>query len=123
MSTFFFRRGYLLGEVDQLERRLESLFVHQRQGRKNDRARVEELELDLARVALLARALADLCIAKGVLTQEELVRQLNEADLADGKQDQKLPAKVVMPGESKAADPETPRAAKKDKLKRKRPYP
>jgi hypothetical protein len=86
---------------------------------------VAALEADLGRVALLARALAELCLEKGLVSREELVRLLLSADMADGKRDGTLQGKVVMPGESKAADPdpaETP-GARKAKMKRRRPYP
>jgi len=112
-------------EFNRLEETLALQRARDRHEHRTDEARVAALEADLGRVALLARALAELCLAKGLVSREELVQLLVTADLADGTQDGKLQAKVVMPGESKAADPDpakTP-AAKKSKMKRSRPYP
>lgn len=111
--------------TDELEERLQKRITRQRERLSDDRARIVALENDVARVALLARALAELCLAKGILTQAELLRQLEEIDLADGKRDRKLDARCVMPGESKPADPDprAARAAKKGKMKRRKPYP
>src|SRR5688572_21527763 len=67
-----------------------------------DRAR--ELEDDLGRVALLARALAEVCIRKGLMTEAEVGQVLKEVDLADGSADGKLDPSVLLPGESKLAD-------------------
>jgi len=112
-------------EVRRLEKHLALKHKFDSERQKSAKVRIEALEDDLGRVALLARALADLCLSKGLLTKEELVRQLLQADLADGKQDQRLQAKVVMPGESKPADKEPSRdpAAKKQRMKRSRPLP
>src|SRR5882672_8093817 len=67
-------------------------------------ARVEKLERDLGRVALVARTLADLCIAKGVFNGEEFEAHFREADLADGIGDDRLDPAVVKPGEQKLAE-------------------
>jgi len=122
--SFFFPLIVANLRTDEVEARLQQRITRQRERLSDDRARIVELENDLARVALLARALAELCLAKGLLTQEDLLRQLEEVDFADGKADGKLEARVVMPGESKPADPD-PRAAaaaKKGKMKRRKPY-
>jgi hypothetical protein len=51
--------------------------------------RVERLEDDLARLGLVAMALAKLCLDKGVVSPEELQAQMKEIDLADGVEDGK----------------------------------
>jgi len=122
-GRFLLNDWFTAFELEELERRLKVNSSVAREGRASLKARIEALENDLGRVALLARALADLCLSKGLITREELVRQLLEADLADGKRDQRLQARVVMPGESQAADPEPSPAARKSRMKRKRPYP
>ena len=63
-----------------------------------------QLDASIGRVALLARATAELCIAKGLFTEAELRQRLSEVDMADGAEDGRLDADVVMPGESKLAD-------------------
>lgn len=66
-------------------------------------ARVDELELDLMRVTLVARTLADLCIAKGLVTDDEFVAQLRETDFADGVADDGLDPKLARPGQRRLA--------------------
>jgi hypothetical protein len=53
-------------------------------------SRVQQLEDDLGRVALLTRALMDAILKKGVLTQIELAEMMTKADLSDGERDGKL---------------------------------
>jgi hypothetical protein len=52
--------------------------------------RVKQLEEDLGRVALIARALMDAVMKKGLLSQVELAQAMNAADTADGTRDGKL---------------------------------
>jgi len=55
-------------ELDQLDSKLES------QARRDQRQdqRIDESRADLERTSLLVKALADLCIERGVLTREQL---------------------------------------------------
>jgi len=122
-ERYFLHDFFTAKEFNELDEKLEFRRRLDREKQSNAQARITALENDLARVALLARALADLCIAKGVLTKEELKQQLLEADLADGRRDEKLQPKVVMPGESKQADPDPLPADRKSRTKRNRPYP
>jgi len=124
-ERYLFHDFFTAEELNELDKRIAFSRRIFHETRATTKARITVLEEDLGRVALLARALADLCIAKGVLSGDELARQLMEADLADGKRDGKLQPKVVMPGESKPADPEPSRdpAARKSRMKRSRPYP
>jgi hypothetical protein len=83
-----------------------------------------ELEDDLGRVALLARALAEVCLQKGLMTREELGRMIEQVDMADGSLDGKLDPKVTLPGESKLAElePLDPGRAEASKtIRRKKP--
>lgn len=64
--------------------------------------RHDALEDDLGRVALLARALAQLCLRQGILKAEDLKNMLLEVDLADGVADRRLDPKAVMPGATAA---------------------
>lgn len=52
--------------------------------------RVSNLEDDLGRVALLARALIDAVLKKGLITQVELAEMMAKQDMADGERDGKL---------------------------------
>src|SRR5438876_9041771 len=51
------------------------------------RARVARLEDELGRVSLLAFALSELCLAKGVITTDELRERMRAIDVADGVED------------------------------------
>jgi hypothetical protein len=91
-------------EFKTLEERMANHARFARHHRDRANTRVAALERDLGRVALLARALADLCLAKGLLTKEELARQILETDFADGAKDGRLDPDVLMPGEQKLAE-------------------
>jgi hypothetical protein len=81
----------------RISRRLRSQY-------KGQKEREAALEQALGRVAMLARALAELGLAKGAFTREELERALVEADLADGEGDGVLDADVALPGEGRTVD-------------------
>ena len=121
LGTFLF----LTSELEKLDSRMAVLRGQDQIQRASTNKRIEALERDLGRVALATRALADLCIAKGLFTQEEFVRQVHDVDALDGVLDQRLQAKVVMPGESKPADPDPADdpEVRKERMKRQRPYP
>lgn len=72
--------------------------------------RVNQLEDDLGRVLLLVQALAETCIAKGVLDRKEIAQMAKQVDLADGVADGKLDPQTVRPARPKqppaAATPE-----------------
>ncbi len=99
LHDFFTAREFNL--IKERERRRRNQRLRQRRA---DQQRLEALEDHLARVAMLARGLADACLAKGVFTKEELARFLLEADLADGVEDGGLDPSVVLPGEEDHAD-------------------
>ena len=58
-------------------------------------ARVADLESDLGRVALLARALMDACIKKGVVSQLDIAQMLRAIDASDGVEDGRLDPKML----------------------------
>lgn len=89
------------GRMDvQMRRRARTA----RKGRVQIRKQVDELEEDLGRIALLCRALAEVCIKKGVLTHNELAAMIGEVDLADGVQDGRLDPKKLRPGQGTKGD-------------------
>jgi hypothetical protein len=97
----FLRRYVTSTDLDGLEARLRLHRAFERQTRVLTKTRLARLEADLARVALLLRTLADLSLAKGLVTREELAQHMLAADLADGAQDERLDPRAVMPGASK----------------------
>ena len=108
----------------QLEQHAQRLAISGARRGARQSERMLELERDLARVALLARALADACLRKGLLTAEELERQLAETDFADGVFDGELDPKLIAPGASRLAElqpiAEAPAARRSKPVVRKR---
>lgn len=86
-----------------LERRTREVALLGAHRRAQTSRRIAELEHDLARVALVVRAIADLALAKGLFTDAELRRQFDRADLADGVFDAELDPKLVAPETGRAA--------------------
>jgi hypothetical protein len=79
----------LLRKIDEeTSSRRRALFASVR-ARAELRRRVEQLEDDAARMALLTLSLAELCVAKGVITEDELAARMREIDLRDGVEDGK----------------------------------
>lgn len=81
--THYYMTKELEGQIQSHSR------AHRLTGRAH-RERMDEIEDDLGRIALLARALADLCIRKGLLTKDELTAMASEVDLSDGTEDGKV---------------------------------
>jgi hypothetical protein len=88
--------------------KLRALFEAERIERANRmrqaQARVLQLEEDLARVALLSRTLAELCLSKGLITKQELAEQLVATDIVDGALDFGLDPSLLLPGEERLRD-------------------
>ena len=85
------------------------------------KARNEELERDLGRIARVTRALEDL--RKGLLTTDELLKKLRDPDLADFLGEQELPLDIDLPEGARGAPPPPERGARKDRTKRRRRRP
>ena len=84
--------------LQQSNERLRALHKAQVQKTVKQQDRVAELEAELARVSLLTFALADVCLAKGLLTQAELKERLGQLDLSDGATDGRLAPGHALPG-------------------------
>lgn len=84
-----------LRALEQSTRELALVSAHRR---TQTARKVEELERDLARVALVVRAIADLAIERGLFTDAQLRAQFDQADFADGVFDAALDPKLVAPG-------------------------
>ncbi|MFT6082120.1 MAG: hypothetical protein ACI8UD_001655 [Planctomycetota bacterium] len=67
------------------DRRAENIASKQEMG-----TRIEELEQDLGEATLLLRTLADLCVHKGVVTEEEMMQKAQQLDALDGVVDGRL---------------------------------
>jgi predicted Zn-dependent peptidase len=78
--------------------------------RRQQSARITQLEDELARVSLLTFALADLCLDTGLVTLDDLKERLRKIDLSDGVEDGKLAAGRPLPG-SPPAPAQPPTAA------------
>ena len=113
--------------VAELRTRMEALRVQRTNRMRRADARVLQLEEDLARVALLSRSLAELCLSKGVITKRELAEQLVATDIVDGALDFGLDPALALPGEERLRDdlPKVvlPKARGKSVPSRKKPAP
>ena len=67
--------------------------------------RVNQLEDDLGRTLLLLVALADTCMAKGVLTKKDITEMAKKIDPADGVPDGKLDPEAVWPESASRSQP------------------
>ncbi len=96
--------GYAMSKYfgDRYRETIDEKIERYRRRRANDPGiqlvdRVRQLEDDLGRALLFIQALAEACMAKGVLTQEEIARMVKKVDLVDGVEDGKLAPECVRP--------------------------
>lgn len=94
-TRYLFHDFWTARELDRIDGQMRRKIFADNRLRVALRERVKELEEDLARVALLTKALADVCVAKGLLTRDEIAAMIAKADLADGVADGKLDPKKV----------------------------
>jgi hypothetical protein len=59
---------------------------------------IVQLRADVARIALLTRSLADLCIERGVLTPGQLKEKMLALDLTDGREDGRMDLRDALDG-------------------------
>lgn len=104
LERFFIHDFFTAIELDRIDKRIRRGHLAGARQRTSQARRIEEMECGLGRVALLARALAELCLEKGVLTPAELRARLQAVDPDDGVTDGRLDSSVVLPGESKLAE-------------------
>jgi len=69
-------------EVEALEKRLAVHRSFEYARYRTAKARAEALEAELGRVSMLARALAELCLSKGLVTRAELAQKMLETPSA-----------------------------------------
>jgi hypothetical protein len=105
LSGFLFP-GWTPSQRTELNLRASRIATAMNFTRNRMKARIEQLEGDLGRVALLARALADACIRKGLLTSDELAAMIAEVDVIDGVPDGRLDPKALRtPAKGKSPGP------------------
>jgi hypothetical protein len=96
--------------VRQLRARLEAVRVERTNKMRMAQARVLQLEEDIARVALLSRAVTELFLKKGLFTKRELAEQLVATDIVDGALDFGLDPALALPGEERLREAHARRA-------------
>jgi len=99
----------------ELRARLEAVRVERTNRMRKAQARVLQLEEDVARVALLARALAELCLKQGTFTKRQLAEQLVATDVVDGALDFGLDPALTLPGEERVLEKRRRKPAPKKK--------
>ena len=94
--------------IRDLRRRNDALLATSRARRRANATqtqRLREMEAELGRVSLLAFALAELCLDKGVVSIEELDSRLKDLDATDGNADGRLAPGRRLPGETSVEPP------------------
>lgn len=91
-----------------MDLKVEGILKRARQRRQTTEARVMELEDDLARTLLLVQSLAEVCIAKGLLSRDDIAEMARQVDLSDGVEDGKLDPQTIRPEDARspASSPE-----------------
>jgi hypothetical protein len=89
-------------ELDRLDAQVRRLRFD---GREKQRRKLGAVQRETGRVALVSRALAELMIAKGLITKDELLAQIERIDLEDGVADGALDPNLVVPGAAAAPKP------------------
>lgn len=92
-SRYFTHDFWTAREFDRVDAEIRRRGRADRRTRMELRERVKELEDDLGHVALLTRALVDACLAKGLLTHDEVAALVMKLDAADGTVDGRLDVK------------------------------
>jgi hypothetical protein len=98
LSGFLFP-NWTPAQRTELNQRASRLATAMNFTRNRMKARIEQLEGDVGRVALLAKALADVCVRKGLITHDELAAMIAEVDASDGASDGRLDLKALRPPE------------------------
>jgi len=99
IARYLFNDWFTAQELDAVDDKLAKQDRQRQRDRKQTEARIRQLELNLARVALLARALAETCVEEGRIPMEALKAKIAACDLFDGVEDGGLDPSVAFPGE------------------------
>lgn len=91
-QRYFLHDFFTAKEFDRLEQRIKNTSREKRAGERRINAGVDRLKDDLGRAYLMISALTELCLRKGVISEEELNQVLHEVDVSDGVEDGQLNA-------------------------------
>lgn len=89
-TRYFFHDFFTAAEFNRMEDRLRQQRRHDSRSRSDLRLRVDELEDEVARLSLIAHALAEACVQSGALTREQMREATHRLDAADGMLDGQL---------------------------------
>ena len=81
---------FTASELNRIDASMRKQRMSESRVRAGQNDRLEELEDELARMALLTRALSEACLAAGVFTREQLGEILHRIDAEDGVVDGRL---------------------------------
>jgi hypothetical protein len=90
-------------ELQRVNDRIRTARRRSAKSRPRHVERLEELHRDVAKLALIVRALGELAIRKGLVTEAELDRELYQSDFADGVLDGELDPELARPGATRQA--------------------
>ena len=94
LSRYFFHDFFTAAEFNRLDERLRQQRRSDSRVRSDLRLRIDELEDEVARLSLIAHALADACVQSGALTREQLREATHRLDAADGQVDGRIGGRV-----------------------------
>jgi hypothetical protein len=98
LARWFFNDWFTAYELDQVDDRFDHALASSEARHRSHEEEIDELRADVARLALLARSLAEVCVDKGALTREELKRKMLDLDLSDGRADGGLDPRTAIGG-------------------------
>lgn len=105
ISRYLFNDWFTARELDELDKRNTFVQLATNARFHEQTKEIDDLRGDVAALALLARSLAELCIERGVLTQDDLKQRMLALDLTDGVADNRLDPKLATPGSAKPPPP------------------
>lgn len=108
--------------LDDIDYRIKAIRQSDLRAKKTLARHVLALENDVAHLALVLRAVGDLLLEKGLVTEAELESKISAADLLDGSADRRLSPKLAKAG-SKAPPAPAPAPAAPARKTRRPPRP
>lgn len=97
IGRFFLHDFFTAMELNEIERTNKRRDRGIRRVGKQMRERHEELQDQVDRLTLFTVALAELSVAKGAITRDELHKMIHEIDMRDGVADGKIAADLTTP--------------------------
>lgn len=93
-SRYFFHDFFTAAEFNRLDDRMRQQRRTDSRIRGDLRMRIDELEDEVARLSLIAHALAEACVQSGALTREQIREATHRLDADDGRIDGKIGGRV-----------------------------